>query len=134
MLEIRDDIVKHVHNYKKESTIYLPVNFKRIINNVKHNLHIKDNYFIDITPLNLFEKIDELYESLVITDKIKPTELFKALLYYYLSPTQLLLHHRFSSKGIDILFKQIIFNYKNNFGCYDSLKIKSVYFKNNNLL
>ena len=35
MLEIRDDIVKHVHNYKKESTIYLPVNFKRIINNVK---------------------------------------------------------------------------------------------------
>jgi hypothetical protein len=25
-----------------------------------------------------------------------------------------------------------IFNYKNNFGCYDSLKIKSAYFKNNN--
>jgi len=112
MLEVRDDIVKHVHNFKKDSTIYLPVNFKRIINNVKHNLHIKDNYFIDITPLDLFEKIDELYDSLIITDKIKPTELFKALLYYYLSPTQLLLQHRFSSKGIDILFKQIVFNYK----------------------
>jgi DNA-directed RNA polymerase II subunit RPB1 len=112
MLEMREDIVQYVHRFKQDNNVYLPVNFKRLINNVKHNLHIKDNYFIDITPYDVFIQIEELYESLYVTDKIKPTQLFKALLYYYLSPTQLLLKHRFSKKGIQILFDKIIFNYK----------------------
>ena len=109
MLNTREDIVQYVHKFKQDNNVFLPVNFKRLINNVKHNLHIKDNYFIDITPYDVFIRIEELYESLYVTDKIKPTELFKALLYYYLSPTQLLLKHRFSKKGIQILFDKIIF-------------------------
>ena len=112
MLNTREDIVEYVHKFKQDNNVFLPVNFKRLINNVKHNLHIKDNYFIDITPYDVFIRIEELYQSLYVTDKIKPTELFKALLYYYLSPTQLLLKHRFSKKGIQILFDKILFNYK----------------------
>jgi len=112
MLEIRENVVKHVHKYKKDSNVFLPVNFKRIINNIKHNLHIKNNYFIDITPYEVYEKIEQLHESLIITDKIQPTPLFKALMYYYLSPTQLLLKHRFSAKGVQILIDKIIFNFK----------------------
>jgi DNA-directed RNA polymerase II subunit RPB1 len=112
MLAKREDIIKHVYNYKLDTNVYLPVAVKRLINNVKNNLHIKNNYFIDITPLDVYNKIDDLIEQLHITDKIKPTDLFKALLYYYLSPTQLLLKHRFSKKAVEILIEKIIFAYK----------------------
>tara|TARA_B100001093_G_C26859399_1_gene1029171 strand:- start:9426 stop:11675 length:2250 start_codon:yes stop_codon:yes gene_type:complete len=112
MIAKREEIVKHVYNFKLDSSVYLPVAVKRLINNVKNNLHIKNNYFIDITPLDVYNKIDDLIEELHITDKIKPTELFKALLYYYLSPTQLLLQHRFSKKAVEILIEKIIFTYK----------------------
>jgi len=112
MLEMREDIIKHVFKYKNENNVILPVNFKRIINNVKHNLHIKNNYFIDITPYEVYEEIEELMNRLIITDKIQPTPLFKTLLYYYCSPTSLLLRNRFSKKGIKILMEKIVFNYK----------------------
>ena len=112
MLEKREDIVKHVYKYKKEVSVFLPVNFKRIIQNVKHNLHIKNNYFIDITPLEVYRHIDDLIEQLQITDKIAPTDLFITLIYYYCSPTSLLLQHRFSKKGVQILMEKILFNYK----------------------
>ena len=112
MIEMREEIVKHVYKYKQENSVYAPVNFKRIINNVKYNLHIKNNYFIDITPYEVYEEIDELLNALTITNKIQPTPLFKTLLYYYCSPTSLLLKHRFSKKGVKILMEQILFNYK----------------------
>ena len=112
IIEMREKIVKHVYKYKQENSVYAPVNFKRIINNVKYNLHIKNNYFIDITPYEVYEEIDELLNALTITNKIQPTPLFKTLLYYYCSPTSLLLKHRFSKKGVKILMEQILFNYK----------------------
>jgi len=56
--------------------------------------------------------------------------------------TKILLKNYNLIKGVENEFSSVfckapcgltdIFNYKNNFGCYDSLKIKSAYFKNNN--
>ena len=47
----------------------------------------------------------------------KPTELFKVLWYYYLSPKNLLVVHKFNKKGVTLLLENLIYNYKKAIIC-----------------
>ena len=67
---------------------------------------------VDITPLEVFDIIDEGLNKINSLHYVKPTELFEIMYYYYLTPKDLLMIKRFSRTAIELLVEQIIFQYK----------------------
>ena len=109
----RKDIVENVFNHEDESNIYIPVHFERIITNIKNRLHIKKTFFIDITPLDVYKKLDTAFEYLKdYSNQAKPNDLFELLWIWNLSPNVLLTKHHFNKKGIILLIEELIYNYK----------------------
>ena len=112
MTEKKHIIVDNVFKFQNNSNVHVPVHFNRIILNIKNNLRIKANFFVDITPYELYVRIEEAYKILEHNELTKPSELFKILWYYYLSPKNLLVVHRFNKKGIILLLENLIYNYR----------------------
>ena len=111
MIEKKNDLLKHVFDYKDNIDIHIPIHFKRIINNIENQLCIQKNFLIDITPLETYQIIDNTLNKLMKNHFVKPTELFKIAWYYYLSPKELLSVRRFNRKSIFVLMENLIHNY-----------------------
>ena len=45
MLQYRQELVENVFNYEDTNKVHIPVHFKRIINNIKHQLNLQSNSF-----------------------------------------------------------------------------------------
>jgi DNA-directed RNA polymerase II subunit RPB1 len=112
--EIRDDMAKHVFKYSDNTTINIPVNFKRIINNISKELKYQSNSLVNITPFEMYKLVDDNYTILDNLKFGKPTELFKAAYKFHLSPNKLLAVKRFNRKGIEILCAKINSLYMNS--------------------
>ena len=112
-IQNRNNVVKNVFQSKDDgSIVYAPVHFKRIINNIQNQLHYQSNSMVNITPFDAYQLIDRAYAELNSLQRAKPTELFKLLYYYYLSPKNLLTLRRFNKKGLQFLLDVIKTNYK----------------------
>ncbi len=107
IIEKRDDIATHVFKQRNEQNIHIPVNFKRIINNIKHNLNIKATFTTDITPLEFYKMIDHEYSNLELNRYTTPTELFKVAYYFQLTAKEILIVNRFSKAAVIILLNKI---------------------------
>ena len=92
MVKMREEIVEKILKRVYKPTINLPVSFVNIINNIAGNQ--EENVIVDITPLEVFQMIEENFKKLELLNYNKPNELFKVLYYYYLSPKELLMHKR----------------------------------------
>ena len=112
MIEMRDNIVKNIFKYTDNKCVHIPVAFQHIINNVQGLQHINKNSMIDITPLEVFELIEKNYNNLEKIRYAPPTELFKVMYYFYLSPKELLTVKRFNRKTIITLLETITYIYK----------------------
>ena len=112
MIEAREEVVKNVFKFLDETQINIPVHFRRIINNIHNQLSIQSNSLVNITPIELYEMLDEAFNKLSRNYYAAPTELFKFAYYYYLSPKTLLTVKRFNRKAIIILLETIITNYQ----------------------
>ena len=112
MLHARELIVDKVFNFEDTTQVHIPINFKRIINNIKQQLNIKATSLVDITPLECFEMIEECRKQLDEIRCCKPTKLFMVLFDYYLSPKELLMNHRYNRKALTMLCMNILTNYK----------------------
>ena len=112
MIEQRENIMKHVFKYKNDDTVYVPVAFKYVIDNIKNQTYIQSNNKSDITPLELYELLDSTFSKIESLHYVKPNLLFKTLFYFYLSPKQLLIVKRFNRKTIIVLLEQIVLYYK----------------------
>jgi len=112
MIESRDKIIKNIFNFKSDKIVRVPVAFMYIIQNVMGQQNINPNSLVDITMLEAFEMIEEAFENLNKIHFAQPTELFKVLYFYYLSPKNLLINKRFNKKALDILLQTIILDYK----------------------
>jgi DNA-directed RNA polymerase II subunit RPB1 len=112
MITKRDDIVKNVFKMRDNRNIHLPVCFMHIINNVQGMQHITKNSMVDITPLDVYDMIEDNYKILEGLYYAPPTELFKTMYYYYLSPKELLVIKRFNKKALTILLETITLMYK----------------------
>ena len=112
MITSRDKIIKNIFNYKSEKIVRVPVAFMYIIKNVMGQQNINPNSLVDITLLEAFEMIEEAFEILNKIHFAPPTELFKVLYFYYLSPKDLLINKRFNKKALEILLQTIILDYK----------------------
>jgi DNA-directed RNA polymerase II subunit RPB1 len=64
VLDTRDKILKYVFNNKNEDSVNIPVNFQRIITNIKHQLNIQSNSMVDVTPLDCFDIIENCKKQL----------------------------------------------------------------------
>ena len=112
MINIRANIIKYVFKNKGDSVVNCPVAFAYIISNIQGQQGINSNSMVDITPLEAFGMIEKTYELLEKNHYVKPTELFKTLFYYYLSPKDLLFVKRFNQTALVVLLDTIILTYK----------------------
>lgn len=113
MLEAREKLVKHVFKYSDNTTIHIPVNFRRIITNVAEQLKYQKNSMVNITPLETYNLLKDNFATLETLGFGSPSQLFEIAYYYYLSPKQLLSIHRFNRKGLEVLCAKINSVYKN---------------------
>jgi DNA-directed RNA polymerase II subunit RPB1 len=112
MIENRSKIVKNIFNYRSDKVVHLPVAFMHIIQNVMGQQNVNPNSLVDITMLEAFELIEDTFNSLMKIHYASPTELFRVMYFYYLSPKDLLLNKRFNKKALDILLQTIVLDYK----------------------
>jgi DNA-directed RNA polymerase beta' subunit len=112
MIENRSKIIKNIFNYKSDKVVRLPVAFMHIIQNVMGQQNVNPNSLVDITMLEAFDLIEETFDNLLKIRYAKPTELFRVMYFYYLSPKDLLLNKRFNKKALDILMQTIVLDYK----------------------
>jgi DNA-directed RNA polymerase II subunit RPB1 len=113
MIEKRDEIVKNIFKYTDSKKIKIPVAFQHIINNIQGLQNINKNSMVDITPLETYQLLETIMTKLENIHFAPPTELFKVMYYYYLSPKELLLVKRFNRKSVEVLLDTIVNVYKN---------------------
>lgn len=111
MIIKQKEIVKYIFKYTDDMRVNIPVAFKYIINNIKGQLNINSGSICDITPLDVFTLVDKTYDILMSNYYVPPTELFKVLYYYYLSPRNLLMVQSFNSDALTLLLNQIVLYY-----------------------
>ena len=112
MIKNRDSLVKNVFKNKSDTIVNCPVAFSYIINNVQGQCNISVSSLVDITPLEAFELIEYYYKNLEKNHYAPPTELFKTLYYFYLSPKELLFVKRFNKSALTLLLDTITIDYK----------------------
>lgn len=112
IIGLRQKIVKNVFNGKSDKTVRIPVAFAYIIKNVMGQQGLNANSIVDITMLEAFDLIEKTYSQLELITYAPPTELFKVLYLYYLSPKDLLLNKRFNRRALETLLQIIILTYK----------------------
>ena len=112
IIDNRNKIVKNVFGNKSDKVVRVPVAFVYIIQNVIGQQGINKNSLVDITMLEAFEMIEGAFNRLNQIVMAPPTELFKVLYFYYLSPKDLLLNKRFNKKALQLLLENIILTYK----------------------
>jgi len=112
MLDKRQIIVKNVFKNKGDKTVSCPVAFNYVINTVKGQCGISSSSLVDITPMEAYEMINSTFEKIKKIYYTQPTELFRVLYYYYLSPKELLVVKRFNKASLTVLLDTIILDYK----------------------
>ena len=112
MIEIRETIIKCVFNGKGDFIVNCPVAFSYIINNIQGQCNISATSMVDITPVEVFDLVEQCYDNLTKLHYSPPTELFKTLYYYYLSPKELLFIKRFNKSAIQLLLDTISVSFK----------------------
>ena len=112
MIKARENIVKYVFKNKSDSTVSCPVAFMYVINNIQGQCNITVSSLVDITLLEALEMIEKCYSKLEKIYYAPPTELFKTLFYYYLSPKELLIVKRFNKAALTLLLDTITIDYK----------------------
>jgi DNA-directed RNA polymerase beta' subunit len=112
MIKNRDLLIKNVFRNKSESNVGCPVAFQYIINNVQGQCTINSSSMVDLTLLEALNMIENAYNNLLKLNYSSPTELFKTLYFYYLSPKELLVSKRFNKASLSLLLDNITLNYK----------------------
>ena len=112
MISTRKLIITKVFKNKSDTIVNCPVAFSYIINNIQGQCNITISSLVDITLLEALEMIEHCYSNLEKIYYAPPTELFKTLFYYYLSPKDLLIIKRFNKIALILLLDTITINYK----------------------
>ena len=112
MIKMRDEIIKNVFKNKGDSVVNIPVAFSYIIGNIQGQTSLTMSSLVDITPLEAFQMIETCFENLNKIHYAPPTNLFKTLFFFYLSPKDLLIVKRFNKNALTLLLDTITIDYK----------------------
>jgi DNA-directed RNA polymerase II subunit RPB1 len=113
IIEMKSSIMENVFKLKDENKINIPVAFAYIIANIQGQCQINQNSLTDLTPLEAYNMIENAMGKLNSLHYCKPTELFKAMYYYYLSPKELIHVKRYNKNALQLLLESITLAYKN---------------------
>ena len=108
----RSSLNKLVFMNKTNSRVHLPVAFKYLISNTVGQINLTRDSVVDITPLDLLKMVNSCLNSLKSMTNFEPTKLFVLTFRYYLSPVNLLIHHRFNKVAVELLLANVILRYK----------------------
>ena len=112
MIVMRDRIIKNVFQMQDNKNVHLPVAFGYIMNNVQGEQNITANSVVDMTPLEAFDIIDAGFERIMKLHFVPPTDLFKTMYYYYLTPKDVVVLKRFNRNALKLLVDKIVVGYK----------------------
>lgn len=112
MISMRAEIIAKVFKSRGDSVVNCPVAFHYIIGNVQGMCNLTISSLVDITPLEALEMIETTFTNLEKIYYAPPTNLFKVLYYYYLSPKELLFVKRFNKAALTLLLDTIAADYK----------------------
>jgi DNA-directed RNA polymerase II subunit RPB1 len=112
MIKKRNSVVENIFRYKDDSNVYCPVAFSYIINNIQNQMMINASSIIDITFVEAYRMLSECMSNLEKIYYSPPTDLFKTLFYFYLSPKELLFVKRFNRNALVLLLEKITLDYK----------------------
>ena len=112
LINVREDIVVKVFKNKNTTDAYLPLSFSHIVANIGGMQKINKNSEVDITPLETFILLEETYARFEQLQYAPPTELFKIMYYYSLTPRDLLMVKRFNRKAVVALAEMMVLMYK----------------------
>jgi len=110
-----DFINEFVFKTNDATSINLPINLFRIINNAKQLFDIRGTTLSDITPIDVIDKIETLTDILSVNNNISKNLLFNILVRNYLSPKYILKYHRINKVGFNYIvdnIKQLFSNSK----------------------
>ena len=111
MIASRDIIIENVFHHEDNARVRMPVNFKHILNNIQNQFHIQRESIVDITPSEYYRMIEDALKTMELP-YIKPTELFRIIYMFYLSPREILIHRRFNKNAVIYLLETIKTIYK----------------------
>jgi len=109
-VDYRDKLVQNVFKYKNDDFVKAPVAFAHIIQNIQGQLGLSASSAVDITPFEYVALINQTMDDL--NTMFNPTEMFKILYYFNLSPKEILVKKRFNQKAVELLLETILLMYK----------------------
>ena len=112
MIKSREQLIENVFLFKNENEVQMPVSFQNLIANIQGQLNLNINSFVDITPQEAFDLIEEYYNSIKEYSFVKATDLFEIMYFYYLTPRELLVKKRFNKRALIVLLETIVLKYK----------------------
>jgi DNA-directed RNA polymerase II subunit RPB1 len=112
MLNARHLLISKVFDYKNEYKIHVPVGIPYLISHLSKQFHLSPQTVVDLTPFDAFELLDLYYAKLESLGPYKPSEMFKIVYYYSLSPRELLLTKHYTKAALIMLLEQIVMHYK----------------------
>ena len=89
-----------------DTSVNYPVNFVRILDEVKHACHITPQTMCDITPGDIMDTVEYLSDSMSLYNK-SSSQLTQVLLRYYLNPKTLMTKHRMTRSGLSMYVAKI---------------------------
>ena len=108
---LRNKIFKN----KNIGNINYPMNMFRLLNHTLNLFNIEKDELSDLNPLDVYEKLKELEDSLFKPIMSEMSILFKCLLYSYLSPKRVIKNLRLNKIAFEYLINMIKMKYKNCF-------------------
>jgi DNA-directed RNA polymerase II subunit RPB1 len=112
MIESRNQLIRHVFDFKNEYKIRIPVGIPYLISHIANQFMLSPQIMVDLTPFETFQLLDKYYAKLEGLGTYKPSLLFKIMYYYSLSPRELLIHKHFTKSALIMLLEQIVMHYK----------------------
>jgi DNA-directed RNA polymerase II subunit RPB1 len=112
MIKQRNEIIEKVFKNKGDIVVNCPVAFSYIIGNIQGQTNLTSSSLVDITPLEVFQMIENCFDNLNKNYYAPPTSLFKTLFFFFLSPKELLIVKRFNKSALTLLLDTITIDYK----------------------
>ena len=112
IIESRDRIVSNIFDFSSSIDVYVPVKFERIIDNIRHQMKLRKHVMVNVTPLECLKIIKQCKNELLEIRSAPPTELFFILMDYHMTPSNLLIHKKYTKNALQLLCVAIKTFYK----------------------
>lgn len=110
LINARNTMIDKIYTYVSENKIYIPINFKNLIEHTRISFNITAYSLSDITPMETYEITDRYYKK--IENLFKPCELIKIVYTFYLNPFNLIHINKLNKNSIIFMCEKILNIYK----------------------